>query len=126
MDILAIGSEPRPDHPIMAKRPRRPGKRSADAAAYRRWYSTPRWRRRRVEQLRREPFCAMCLALGVHTAATVADHVTPHRGDPDRFWRGRLQSLCAPHHDRDKQREELMDRPLTVDADGWPLNRLDA
>jgi len=69
----------------------------------------------------------MCLErTGVYVVATVADHVRPHRGDPVAFWGGDLQSLCAPCHDGDKQREELMARPLTVDQDGWPLRRADA
>ena len=92
-------------------------------SAYHLWYSTARWQRRRKAQLDAEPFCAMCLSQGVYACATVADHVTPHRGDAVLFWRGRLQSLCARHHDSDKQLQERMDRPLTVGADGWPLDR---
>lgn len=62
----------------------------------------------------------MCQAEGRVTAASVADHVEQHRGDPVRFWQGALQSLCAPHHDSTKQREE---RGLVqaVGEDGWPL-----
>ena len=63
----------------------------------------------------------MCQDLGVYACATVADHITPHRGDAALFWRGKLQSLCKPHHDRDKQHEERMATPLAVDADGWPV-----
>ena len=36
------------------------------------------------------------------TAATVADHITPHRGDPILF-EGPLQSLCKECHDSVKQ-----------------------
>jgi hypothetical protein len=62
----------------------------------------------------------MCQAQGLCVAASVADHVTPHRGDPQLFWHGRLQSLCASHHSRDKQLEEHGRPLLGVDADGWP------
>ena len=55
-------------------------------------------------------------------AATVADHVEPHRGDHDKFWHGRLQSLCKPCHDRDKQREENGGRAIVaIGCDGWPI-----
>jgi 5-methylcytosine-specific restriction endonuclease McrA len=88
------------------------------------WYGSARWKRRRRDQLRAEPLCAICLTRdGRYVAATVADHVTPHRGDPQRFWHGRLQSLCAPHHSRDKQLEEHGRPLLGVDADGWPVGR---
>jgi hypothetical protein len=66
----------------------------------------------------------MCLRQGVYTAATVADHVTPHKGDATLFWHGKLQSLCASHHSRDKQREEMMAAPLRVDDAGWPSWRV--
>ena len=52
----------------------------------------------------------MCEAQGLAVPATVADHVEPHAGDPDLFWNGKLQSLCKPHHDRDKQRAEAAGR----------------
>ena len=38
--------------------------------------------------------------------ATVCDHVEPHRGDVAKFHGGPFQSLCAFHHNRDKQRAE--------------------
>src|SRR5262249_27959446 len=40
----------------------------------------------------------MCLNRGRITAATVVDHVEPHRDDPVRFWTGKVQSLCASCH----------------------------
>lgn len=43
---------------------------------------------------------------GKVTPATVADHVEPHGGDPEAFWSGALQSLCAEHHDSVKQRDD--------------------
>nr|WP_233210020.1 HNH endonuclease [Comamonas sp. 26] len=49
----------------------------------------------------------MCEAEGRVTAATVVDHVIPHRGDQSLFWRrSNWKPLCAIHHSRDKQREE--------------------
>jgi len=69
-------------------------------------YSHRRWRRIRARHLALEQLCRFCLAEGRVTPATVVDHVTPHRGDMDRFWNGERQSLCATHHSRDKQRAE--------------------
>ncbi len=79
---------------------------------YRAWYKTSRWRAIAKHQLAIEPLCATCLAAGRITAATVCDHVEPHRGDADKFWNGPFQSLCdeAPWrcHSRVKQLEERM------------------
>jgi 5-methylcytosine-specific restriction protein A len=70
------------------------------------WYNTAAWRRLRSQQLSVKPLCRMCLASGVTTAATVCDHVVPHRGDPELFWSGPFQSHCATCHSRFKQSEE--------------------
>src|SRR5690606_6241672 len=84
--------------------------RKRDAQPWRRWYKTAAWQRRRRQQLADEPLCAYCLRESRITAATVSDHVEPHRGDEDKFWNGKLQSLCdeAPWrcHSRVKQIEE--------------------
>lgn len=86
------------------------------------WYSTARWKARRSYQLAAQPLCAMCLAIGRTTAATVADHIEPHKGDPDKFWHGPLQSLCKRCHDSDKKLIELGKAPKpTIGADGWPI-----
>ena len=97
--------------PTLGGRPRCERRRASDqvrrqAKPWRRWYSTKRWRGRRDEQLSDEPLCAMHLAKGEIVAATVADHVVPHRGDEALFFDGALQSLCKPCHDSAKQREE--------------------
>jgi 5-methylcytosine-specific restriction endonuclease McrA len=72
----------------------------------RRLLDTGFWRRRRALQLREEPFCKMCADRGLTTPATTVDHVEPHRGDPNAFFLGPLQSLCTACHSRDKQRQE--------------------
>lgn len=87
-----------------------------------RWYGTQRWRRRSKAQLQAEPLCVMCLAANRTKAATVADHVVPHRGDEEAFWQGPLQSLCQHHHSQVKQREEVRGYSDAVGDDGWPLD----
>lgn len=84
-----------------------------------RLYSTARWQKLRLMQLRREPLCVMCRPQV--TIATVADHIIPHRGDPALFWNpDNLQSLCSAHHNSDKQRIEKggRTRPI-IGLDGW-------
>ena len=85
-------------------------------------YNTARWQRLRLEQLRRQPLCEMCLPAGC-VPATVCDHIEPHRGDREKFWSGPFQSLCAEHHNSDKQRIEKGGRPkVRIAADGWTLD----
>ena len=75
----------------------------------------------RDRTLQREPFCRFCKARGRVTAATVADHITPHRGDLELFLDpDNTQGLCKPCHDGQKQREERGGRP-PVGVDGWPV-----
>ena len=66
--------------------------------AWQRLYNLKAWKVRRLHQLAREPWCAQCLADGVYTPATDADHIVPHRGDVHLFLTGALQSLCHRHH----------------------------
>lgn len=95
-------------------------------------YHTPRWRALRWEVLVEAHFrCVLCgrtdpvltpqcdalAPLGLlgtikgKAPGFVADHKVPHRGDEALFWdRGNLQCLCAPCHNRPKQREEQSSR----------------
>jgi 5-methylcytosine-specific restriction endonuclease McrA len=85
-------------------------------------YTSYRWRRRREQQLRREPLCAWCGRRGRVASASVAHHVEPHRGDLNKFWFGALISLCKECHDIDAQRIEHGGcARAIVDADGWPM-----
>lgn len=69
-----------------------------------------RWQQRRAHQLAMEPLCRFCEARGLFVAATVADHVVPHRGDPVLF-EGPLQSLCAGCH---SARKQMLEQPGKV------------
>ena len=101
-----------------------------DNPAHNPWYSTSKWQRRRRDQLRREPLCALCLEQGLPVPATVADHKQAHKGDSNSFWFGELQSLCAICHSSVKQREEYGQHPpsnarafsVEVGEDGWPID----
>ena len=81
-----------------------------------------KWRARRARQLSEHPLCAMCLRLQARvTAATVADHIVPHRGDPVLF-AGPLQSLCASCHSSLKQQVENGGLMKGCDSAGVPLD----
>lgn len=91
---------------------------------YAQLYSLPVWRKQlRPAQLAKEPLCRMCAAKGKTTAATVVDHIKPHRGDlytfadPDN-----LQSLCKTCHDSEKQSDEIRGYSKACGIDGWPLD----
>lgn len=60
---------------------------------------THRWRQARAAFLSEFPLCRECEKAGRLTAATVVDHVVPHKGSESLFWsRGNWQSLCASCH----------------------------
>lgn len=93
--------------------------RSPEAQAYRRLYGTARWRRTREAQLTKQPLCEMCLPR--ITRATVCDHVDPKsKASPTTFFAGPFASLCKPHHDGAKQRQERRGYVVGCDADGRP------
>lgn len=90
---------------------------------YANWYADRRWRAKRAAQLQKEPLCRYCQEQGRITAADVADHIEPHRGDLAKFWRGALQSLCHECHSSRKQREDMGLAPKGCDSEGWPVGR---
>ena len=65
-----------------------------------RLYNTRRWKRLRIMQLAKDPWCVDCLKDDIYIPAIDVDHITPHRGDVSLFFGGPLQSLCHIHHSR--------------------------
>jgi 5-methylcytosine-specific restriction endonuclease McrA len=66
-----------------------------------------RWRKARLVYLAEHPLCVMCETDDRIEAATVVDHIQPHRGDQALFWDvANWQSLCRFCHDRRKQSDE--------------------
>lgn len=60
-----------------------------------------RWQKARLSFLAQHPLCVECQREGRVTAATVVDHIRPHRGDPVLFWdKSNWQPLCKYHHDQ--------------------------
>jgi 5-methylcytosine-specific restriction endonuclease McrA len=65
------------------------------------------WQKASKAYLREHPLCVMCARLRRVTAATLVDHIEPHRGDMELFWNRRnWQSLCTTCHSSVKKREE--------------------
>jgi 5-methylcytosine-specific restriction enzyme A len=95
---------------------------TARASAHSRGYDS-RWQRARVAYLVAHPLCRLCEQLGRVTAATVVDHVVPHRGDRALFWdSGNWQPLCKPCHDGAKARQERTGVLPGCDLDGVPAD----
>ena len=64
-------------------------------------YETSEWRKRRREFLKKYPICVIC-----GKPATIADHITPHRGDLSLFYdEQNLQPMCQACHSRKTLKE---------------------
>lgn len=97
--------------------------RSSEARAWRHLYNTRAWKALRANQLSLKPLCEWCERQGRITAASVADHVIPHKGDEALFFDGdNLASLCKPHHDGAKQADERRGFSGQADQSGWPTD----
>lgn len=60
-----------------------------------------RWHKASRLYLKKHPLCVECAREGRVEAATVVDHIIPHKGDPVLFWdESNWQSLCKMHHDK--------------------------
>lgn len=89
----------------------------ARGSAHERGY-TSQWTRYRAAWLRDHPLCgdrrngtstqhSYCAEQGYVVAASVVDHIKPHRGDMGLFWDAENhQSLCAPCHNRKTATED--------------------
>lgn len=101
--------------PIIGRLPGREAyERERRTVSWRGWYKLGRWKRLRMDVLVRDHFTCQwpgCGKLEGDTSQLVADHRKPHRGDEALFWDIRnLWTLCKPHHDGAKQREEAAGR----------------
>lgn len=73
---------------------------------------TARWRKAAKHHLRGHPLCAYCALEGRVGAATLVDHLYPHRGDVALFWNAHYWiSACKRCHDGFKQSLEHQGAP---------------
>ena len=82
-----------------------------------------RWRQARLRHLNEYPLCLICQKKKCTTAATVVDHIIPHRGDQALFWdESNWQSLCKRCHDGDKATIDRTGKaPIVIGLDGYPM-----
>ena len=82
-----------------------------------------RWERARARFLARHPLCTFCEAMGYIVAATVVDHIIPHKGDMTLFWdESNWQPLCKLCHDGTKKSQEATGKLRGCDHNGYPLD----
>jgi len=78
------------------------------ASSHERGY-TRAWQRARGAYLREHPLCECAEHVGRDDApaATVVDHIRPHRGDRELFWdRDNWRAMAKPCHDRKTARQD--------------------
>jgi len=81
------------------------GHRTTDE--WRGWYKLKAWAELRVRVFRRDNYTCQWPGCGLVTRSPAADHRIPHRGDRALFFAdGNVWTLCKPHHDGAKQRQE--------------------
>lgn len=81
-----------------------------------------KWRKFRLLYLQDNPLCVFCEQEGITKAATVVDHIKPHKGDMKLFWdKSNMQPLCKFHHDSTKQAMENGKDKSVIGLDGWPI-----
>lgn len=81
-----------------------------------------RWNKTAKEFLNAYPLCCLCALDGIVKAATIVDHIKPHKGDRNLFWDEKnWQPLCKLCHDRRKQRIERRGKEITYGLDGFPI-----
>jgi|GEM_PF-483154 len=101
-------------------------------------HNSRQWRKLRAAHLKEHPLCVRCLDQGIvndgsltatgqpqtnkRRRSLVVDHVHQHHGDPELFYSGELQTLCADHHDKSKQIEEHKGYSTETGLDGWPVD----
>lgn len=79
---------------------------------WRSWYKTARWERlKRQAHVRDMYICQrsglLCTGKGNDPLAPVANHKTPHRGDPKLFWDiDNIETVAKFVHDGEIQRQE--------------------
>lgn len=75
-------------------------------SAHKRGYNAA-WQRASKGFLEEHPLCVECEREGRVEPATQVDHIIPHRGDSELFWReSNWQGLCDHHHAKKTARGE--------------------
>lgn len=82
-----------------------------------------KWRKARLLYLADNPLCVFCSDRGIVEAATVVDHIIPHKGDQKLFWKqSNWQPLCTTCHNKIKKIIENGGETMSYGTDGWPVD----
>lgn len=82
-----------------------------------------KWQQARLKFLQENPLCAFHLRRGETVAASVVDHIVPHKNDLKLFWRrSNWQALCKHCHDSHKQRSERSGTVVGCNVSGIPID----
>ena len=64
-----------------------------------RLYDSQKWRKARKRFLKQNPLCVYCQRSGRTSAATIVDHIVPHKNNKKLFWNEKnWQALCKNCH----------------------------
>jgi len=75
--------------------------------SYQRGYNS-QWRQARLDYLSSNPLCVHCQSQGIVKAASVVDHIQPHKGDQDLFWdEANWQALCLSCHNSKTAKKDM-------------------
>jgi 5-methylcytosine-specific restriction enzyme A len=95
----------------------------SSSSPWRYLYNNAHWIKGRLRHLAKYPLCKYCELQGRVTAATIVDHIVPHKGDETLFFdESNWQALCKLCHDQVKKAEEHGRLVLGTGADGVPLD----
>lgn len=101
----------------------RQDQRSPEAKSWRGFYATGLWKKGRKAFLQSNPICKRCQARGQIVAASVVNHIKPHKGDWAIFSDpGNWEALCPPCHDAGAQKAEGAGYSAEAGLDGWPTD----
>jgi 5-methylcytosine-specific restriction protein A len=94
--ILVVGCSRCEKHRAQDRKAEESRRGSANSRGY-----GSRWRVARKRFLELNPLCAECNRVGRLTAATIVDHIVPHKGDISLFWdMDNREAICKSHHDQ--------------------------
>lgn len=69
------------------------------------FYHTTRWRKKRIEILKRDPLCVVCLEAGKTTLSVVVDHDKPVSQGGAIWDNSNLKGMCTPCHNSKSSNE---------------------
>jgi 5-methylcytosine-specific restriction endonuclease McrA len=105
---------------------RRRDQRSPEAKGWQYLYTSAAWLRMREAQLAKDKgLCQPCRRMGKLVPANIVHHIEPHHGDEEKFYAGKLETVCADCHNGVLQKTESrkLSYSLAIDpATGFPLD----